>query len=350
MKCITTTAFALLLSTTALAIPQPQELGAIVWQRHFDVAVKAAKSQQKPLLVLFQEVPGCSTCKNYGDNVLSHPLIVEAAETLFVPTAVFNNIPAEEPLLRSFNEPTWNNPVVRIIDADRKSLAPRLADDYSVAGLANAMVAALQSAQRPVPDYLKLLARESAIRKNPLETATFAMHCFWEGEMRLGALDGVVQTRPGFLNSEEVVEVQYDPRIVDFEKLLSSAQQMQCASRVYPRSDKQLQTATKKAVPAKRTDEKIRLDKEPKYYLTNSEYRFIPMTELQANRVNAALGAKKNPDQFLSARQLAFRDAAKSAKKRWPSYVGVDITNAWQDATQRAKETTLGAAAKALRK
>ena len=30
------------------------------------------------LLVVFQEIPGCSTCVNYGRDVLSHPLLVEA--------------------------------------------------------------------------------------------------------------------------------------------------------------------------------------------------------------------------------------------------------------------------------
>jgi hypothetical protein len=36
----------------------PVELGAIRWSRDFDAAQARAKKEGKPLLVLFQEVPG----------------------------------------------------------------------------------------------------------------------------------------------------------------------------------------------------------------------------------------------------------------------------------------------------
>src|SRR5262249_13389579 len=107
--------------------PKHPELGRINWQRGFDDAARAAKAQSKPLLVLFDEVAGCSTCTGYGSRVLSHPLIVEAAESLFMPVAVFNNIKGDdEQTLKSFGEPAWNNPVVRFMAADRTELAPRV--------------------------------------------------------------------------------------------------------------------------------------------------------------------------------------------------------------------------------
>lgn len=37
---------------------QPVELGAISWYRDFDAATAEAKRLDRPLLVLFQEVPG----------------------------------------------------------------------------------------------------------------------------------------------------------------------------------------------------------------------------------------------------------------------------------------------------
>ncbi len=40
-------------------------------------SLRALRSGQ-PLLVLFQEVPGCSSCVAFGKNVLSHPLLVGA--------------------------------------------------------------------------------------------------------------------------------------------------------------------------------------------------------------------------------------------------------------------------------
>ncbi|MGE3182423.1 MAG: VPGUxxT family thioredoxin-like (seleno)protein, type 2, partial [Phycisphaerae bacterium] len=341
MTTIATTMFFASCSAVVLAGAQPQELGAIRWQRDFSAAVKDAEARDLPLLVLFQEVPGCSTCKDYGDQVLRHPLLVEAAETLFVPVAVYNNVPEEAALLKSFDEPSWNNPVVRIIDSSRKPLSPRVADDYSLAGLASAMVVALKKAERPVPSYLALLATEASTRRNRLETATFAMHCFWEGEKNLGTLDGVVDTRPGFLGGQEVVELHYDPSRISFEKLMSAAAKMQCASHVYARTDAQARISKDKSIASTRTDAAIRVDKEPKYYLTSSAYRHVPMTEMQAARVNAAIGTSGNPQEFLSPRQIAlYQQIAETKPGGWPSYVGADFVTAWYEASTRLRGNT----------
>ena len=70
---------------------QSEELGKVHWYRNYDKAVEESKKTNKDILILFQEVPGCATCRNYGQNVLSHPLMVEAIETSFVPLAIFNN-------------------------------------------------------------------------------------------------------------------------------------------------------------------------------------------------------------------------------------------------------------------
>ena len=71
---------------------QPKELGKVSWYRNYDEAIDEAKRLNKPVFILFQEVPGCATCQNYGKNVLSYPLIVDAIENEFVPLAIFNNV------------------------------------------------------------------------------------------------------------------------------------------------------------------------------------------------------------------------------------------------------------------
>jgi hypothetical protein len=53
------------------------------------------------------------------------------------------------------------------------------------------------------------------------------------------------------------------------------------------------------------SNEGFRADREPKYYLLHSNYRAIPMTSLQACRVNSLIGQHKSPDGVLSPRQLA---------------------------------------------
>jgi hypothetical protein len=39
-------------------VPVNPELGKIEWLRDFDAAAKKAKTEKRPMLVLFQEVPG----------------------------------------------------------------------------------------------------------------------------------------------------------------------------------------------------------------------------------------------------------------------------------------------------
>src|SRR6187401_3636489 len=97
----------------------PIELGDVQWLRSFDEAQAKSKKEGKPILILFQEIPGCETCKNYGSNVLTQPLIVEAIETEFIPLAIHNNKGGHDAeILRRFNEAAWNNPVVHIVDSE----------------------------------------------------------------------------------------------------------------------------------------------------------------------------------------------------------------------------------------
>jgi hypothetical protein len=66
----------------------PLELGIVRWSRGYEAAALRAKAEGKPLLVLFDEVPGCSTVLAFGERVLSNPLIADAMEQAFVPVVV----------------------------------------------------------------------------------------------------------------------------------------------------------------------------------------------------------------------------------------------------------------------
>ncbi len=48
----------LLWAEEAATVKTPVELGAVSWLRDFNAATKQARTTSKPLLVLFQEVPG----------------------------------------------------------------------------------------------------------------------------------------------------------------------------------------------------------------------------------------------------------------------------------------------------
>ncbi len=322
-------------ATINIEEPQPEELGKVNWLRSYDKAIAQSDKNGKPVLILFQEVPGCSTCRNYGNNALSHPLIVEAIESLFVPLAIHNNKKGEDAkVLQSFGEPSWNNPVVRVINADRRELTPRLGGDYSSLGLVNAMINSLTINGSKIPQYLALLQEELQAKKAGVETATFGMYCFWTGEKELGSLDGVVSTQPGFMGGREVVTVEFNPEVVAFEDILTTAQSSHCADYVYAENEEQKMAAKKLVSDHKVTStSKFRLDKEPKYYLSKTHYQYVPMTDLQATKANALIGKRQLPDAVLSPKQVEFASfIAKNKGKAWKSAINVPFEKAWETA------------------
>lgn len=266
----------------------PKELGWVRWQRDFAAATAVAKQSGKPLFVLFQEVPGCSTCVGFGESVLSHPLVIEAIETEFVPVAIHNNKAGEDrEVLERFGEPSWNNPVVRFVDHRGRDLIPRADGVWSTHGIAHRMTLALKAAGRPAPDYLAWAVKETS----SFDRATFAMHCYWSGEACLGDIPGVLKTRAGWLGGREVVEVDFDAQVLTEAKLRQLATNRGCGELV---------ANAKHARDAGDSDQK--------YHLKRSKLRYLPLTPLQAARVNAALGAGRSPLPWLSPRQRVLHD------------------------------------------
>jgi len=323
----------ILLAELKGAKDSPVELGEVDWIRNFDEATTKAKKLNKPLLVLFQEVPGCSTSSGYGKNVLSHPLIVEAIETLFVPAAIYNNNKGEdERVLKSFGEPSWNNPVVRIMTPERQELVSRLSGDYTKAGLVGAMITALESNNNTVPPYLSLLAQELNVKSGSRERAVFAMHCFWIGEGKLANIKGVISTKPGFMGGHEVVELEFNPKIISFEDLVKKGKSNNVASHIFTVNSGQ--SAVAKDIVGEGSvspRSSFRADSRPKYYLSGTLYSYVPMTNLQIARVNASLGSLRSPDSFLSPRQLElYKYIENHQELNWPNSLrSSDFNAAW---------------------
>jgi hypothetical protein len=263
---------------------EPVELGRVRWTHDLDAALESSKTSGKPVFALFQEVPGCSTCKRFGGGPLSHPLLVEAIEDLFVPLVVFNNRGGgDAQMLERFDEPSWNNPVVRYLDGQGKDVLPRRDRVWSTGGVATRTADALRAADRELPRWLALVVTETNASR--LETATFSMACFWQGEARLGRLDGVVGTRAGWQGGREVVEVRYDPNRIDAERLKQEAERARCT--------------------AAKGEARSAGDSDRKYYLQRSPLNYLPLTPMQRTKVNAALGTNGDPEMWLSPRQAA---------------------------------------------
>jgi peptide methionine sulfoxide reductase MsrA len=211
----------------------PVEVGDVQWQRDYDAALNKSKESGKPVFLFFQEVPGCIGCQNFGQDVLTHPLLVEAIEDEFVPLLIYNNrFDGEDNRIRElYGEPSWNFQVVRFIDGNGKDIIPRKDRVWSVGALAGRMVTSLASAGRKVPLYLRSVALENASEQNGV--VGLAMACFWTGEYKLGKIDGVVKTEAGWYDNREITLVTYHTRSIDLRSLVLLAEEEQCAQAVY---------------------------------------------------------------------------------------------------------------------
>jgi hypothetical protein len=123
----------------------------------------------------------------------------------------------------------------------------------------------------------------------------------------LGALPGVVSTRAGWLRKEEVVEVEFDPRVTSYAELLAKSRAVEKPSTVftYDAADQEVAKARlgDQAVQTKESAKDAKAA-DRRYYLRRSPLWLVPMTDVQAVRTNALLAAKKDPGRVLSPRQL----------------------------------------------
>lgn len=98
--------------------------------------------------------------------------MVEAIESCFIPVLVYNNKESDEKLLKSFDEPSWNNPVVRFLNKNGKDVIPRKDEIWTTGPLAARMVESLRASGRDLPRYLDLIGMSG---QPELKRASFAM-------------------------------------------------------------------------------------------------------------------------------------------------------------------------------
>ena len=298
----------------------PIELGKVRWLRDYDEAIRQSVEKDLPIFILFQEVPGCANCTKYGNTVLSHPLIVEVIESCFIPLCIYNNKGgSDKVILDKFNEPSWNNPVVRIINEKGSDIVQRQANFRSPAETVSTIIKALKSSGKSVDQYIQILHEEMlASESNQSEDVYLSMYCFWTGEVEIADIPGVLATEAGFMHEKEVVKVTFDKQNTTLEDIYQKAKIKGCADDVYGNLQKNSNVHVKPM-------SKYRKDDEDKYHLRKSKYKTIPMTELQKTIVNRAIAKGKDPSVYLSPRQLAILDD--NAKQK--NYVSDKIEDVW---------------------
>lgn len=285
----------------------PMETGKVTWGRDLEDALEASSKSGKPVFLLFQEVPGCGGCKQFGKEVLSNPLLVDAIEAEFVPLLIHNNKGGrDKEVLTQFKEPAWNYQVVRFLDAKGKDLIPRKDKVWDTGPLADRMIASLQKADRSVPGYLTLLEEEHA---SDLKQVAFAMHCFWTGEAKLGAIDGVITTEAGWIGGKEVTLLNYDESRISLPKLVREAEALDCAHSIFLPEQKDQKLAAGRLQPLPLKDYRRAKESDQKKQLQGTSIAKIELTESQATKVNAWIRTDKakaltflSPQQFEALR------------------------------------------------
>ncbi len=327
IKWLTSSIFIMMLSsiTTNAQIfhfpaNNPVELGKVKWNRNYKDAVIESAERNLPILILFQEVPGCNNCTTYGNEILSHPLVVEAIETFFVPLCIYNNHTGDDKdILNKFGEPSWNNPVIRIITKDGKDMAPRQPDFRSMTKTIGTLIDAIEKSDKPTPEYLKILLEETEAKEKGLtQEAYFSMYCFWSGEKEISGLPGVIATEAGFMHGKEVVKVIYRKDKATLSDIFLNAKKVGCGDDVYAAINVK-NGLTVKPIAS------YRKDNEDKYYLSKSSYKIIPMTDMQKTKVNRAIGMGLDPTTYLSPRQLKMLNHKDLSK----SQVSANIEKVW---------------------
>jgi len=303
------------LSAQERARDNPVEIGLVDWNRDLDAALDQSKKNGKPVLVLFQEVPGCAGCQKFGREVLSQPLIVEAIEDEFIPVVVFNNRSSgqDKVLLERFGERSWNYQVIRFLDGNGNDIIERKEGIWSVGGVASRMISALKKHKRPVPHYLSTLVAIND--RSTHATAAFAMNCFWTGEYRLGGIDGVIATEAGWLDGREVTLVKYDKQQLGIESLARQAAKVKCAEKVYTQEGRSLAglqggTLDKSYRSASISDQKRQISR------WKGIRELSGLNEMQLTKINSAAPQSiQLAMEWLSPRQRRQLSALGSARK-----------------------------------
>ena len=297
------------MQTSAISFREHQELGEVAWFRDFDRGIKVASEQGKPILLLFQEVPGCSTCVNFGQDVLTHPLMVEFIASHFIPVAIFNNHQGKDAeILRRFGEPSWNNPVVRFLGSDGTELVPKLAERYDAPRLHEKITAVLDWFGNDLPGYFRLLGRDLLVESGLSGSTIYTTPCFWSGETSLAQHPAVITTEAGWVDGEEVVRVDFDPGVASRSKLDEFAR-----TEGFGPLDSAL----------------FQVDGEPQFYLRKHAARHLPLTRAQRTQVNLAVPYRTPLADILSPQQCAWLADPKLQQANGGDTYREDIRQSW---------------------
>lgn len=157
------------------------------------------------------------------------------------------------------------------------------------------------------------------------------------GEAKFGLIDGVLATYSGWLGSVEVVHVTYDPARLDYAKLTSEAARLDAAQTAFVRNDRERALAEVHFAGRVETLdlERVRKHRDTKYQLQQSPLRFLPLTPLQATRLNAD---RTRTREVLSPEQLELWECIRAHPDAgWKPVWDQPIEKAWKQVHEVAE-------------
>ena len=245
------------------------------------------------------------------ESVLHNPLLIEAAESLFLPIACIGDdnltLPMTEMLARrsnfiSIQEPLKNGPCIRImtnsISRSRPAGTVSVKRELSVSSVALSMAEALRYLGRPVPTYLQLLSKQNIQRTmihdriySSKRNLYFSLNDFELGEAFFAGFDGVISIKSGRINGIKTIRISYDSTRISFSHLVYEAIHNKMAHRIYYAT-----TDERVAIFTKSSDACVHFqtckllnfveDCDSKHALRKTVLRFVPLSSIQSSLVN----------------------------------------------------------------
>ncbi len=330
-----------------------EELGSIRYLcTSLTDAQQHAEKLQKPIFCIESDVPGDTSC---GSEVLSHPLIVEAAESFFVSTVLINPpLNFDDSISSTSRCIKRSRTRLRILDATGREISNCAVDGndvMSVATVVEAIISGLELYKIETPRYLQLLQEEeigkwcrqlavAGVQKRVDRQAIFGVSDAAIGEVEFAVLYGVLAVKAGQIEHQKVVQVTYDSSRLCYCNLVRHALKRNVADVIYSQNHEERMGARMEAVGAEANPTIVEYpgsmqpSHDPKHYLRRTMLRFVPLTDLQAMRANHLVhnGVFNEAMRLLSPRQgfILMQVIRNGNRRHLRETVDVPIACAWK--------------------
>ena len=325
----------------------------------------------KPILALLTEIP---SDEDFCEEVLAHPLLVEAMTTLFVPVLIVQEVTPDTPVQRttagrrcrariSLYAPTTLESLLDD-DAENSMSSSLYGDDLTCIGLIRAMIQALVKLEKPIPKYLETL-RQEQVADTAVKILVLGARESGRAEVEYAGIPGVVAAKGSFLNGQRVCVITYDHQRVSYSVLLRHALQHSLCDSVYHKGNEERVAAQVEfsrfcATPSSTSlpvmlalsedslDVELKDDVNSKENLRQTALRMVPLTGMQAMLANRLIhqGRFNEAMHILSPYQgqilmRVMQGASGSPKQTFYDLVDVPLLVAWRSVCEQKHPSTL---------